>query len=54
MSKDAAAIKALAELGIYNQELSPEQEEMLKRALHSEEQFLYDVENLFQEDPPSK
>lgn len=47
-SKDAAVIKALAELGIHKQpDLSPEQEDMLKRALDPEEQFLHDVEKLF-------
>ncbi len=55
MNKDSAVVLSLAELGLLSdQELSPEQEEMLKRALDSEEQFLYDVENLFSEDPTSK
>lgn len=48
MKKDAAVIKALALAGLHKeQQLSPEQEEMLRRALDPEEQFLHDVEKLF-------
>lgn len=51
MSKDAAVIKALTQAGLRDeQELTPEQEEMLKRALDPEEQFLHDVEQLFTKD----
>lgn len=46
--KDAAVIKALTQIGLRpEQELTPDQEELLKRALDPEEQFLYDVEQLF-------
>lgn len=46
--KDAAVIKVLADIGMTDEpELSPEQEEQLKRALDPDEQFLYDVEKLF-------
>jgi len=55
---EAEIIKSLAELGIYDKELTPEQEQMLNRALDSEEQFLQDVEALFRNsnspDPSSK
>ena len=45
--KDAEVIKALAELGLHDEELTPEQEEMLRRATHPDEFFLDDVEKLF-------
>lgn len=45
---DAKAQKALAELGLRSEvPLTPEQEQMLQRALDPEEQYLYDVERLF-------
>lgn len=45
---DATIIKALAELGhIEEPVLSPEQEEMLARALDPEKEFLHSVEELF-------
>ena len=50
--KDSAVIKALAELGLRKEkELSPEEEEALKRALDPEEQFLDDVQRLFTHQP---
>lgn len=50
--KDAAVIKALTQAGLRDDpQLSPEQEEMLKRALDPEEQFLHDVERLFNKTP---
>lgn len=46
--KDAAVIKALAELGIREDpELSPEEELLLKRALDPEEDFYSNVEQVF-------
>lgn len=55
MNKDSAVVLSLAELGLLaQQELTPEQEEMLKRALDPEEQFMHDVENLFKDDPTPK
>lgn len=46
--KDASVQKVLAELGLKEQpKLSPEQEEILKRALDPELQFQHDVERLF-------
>lgn len=48
MKKDAAVIKALTLAGLRDEpELTLEQEDMLRRALDPEEQFLYDVERLF-------
>ena len=42
--KDAATLKALAELGLRDDtELSPEQEDMLRKAMNPEEQFLDDA-----------
>lgn len=47
--KDAAVIKVLADIGYADEpELTPDQEEQLKRALDPDEQFLHDVEKLFQ------
>lgn len=49
---DAAVIKALADAGVIEEpELSPEQEEMLARALDPEKEFLHKVENLFKTTP---
>ena len=49
--KDAAVIKALAELGLHKEvPLTPEQENLLKRALDPEEEFLSQVEQIFQRD----
>lgn len=46
--KDAAIIKALAELGFQQEpELTPEQEEQLELALDPKLQYLKDVEDLF-------
>jgi len=46
--KDAATIKALAELGLRKEpELTDDQLEMLKRAQNPEDFFLDDVEKLF-------
>jgi len=48
IDKDAAAITALAELGMYDDEpLDDDQLEMLQRALNPDDFFLDDVENLF-------
>lgn len=47
-SKDAAAIKALAELGLRKEiPLTPEQEQLLRQALDPHEQYLADIERLF-------
>jgi len=52
--KDAAVEKVLSDIGIREEpDLTPEQEELLKRALDPEEQFLHDVEKLFN-NPPEK
>ncbi len=52
--KDAAVIKVLNDIGYTEEpELSPEQEEMLKRACDPEQQFLYDVKNLFNQSDKS-
>jgi hypothetical protein len=49
--KDAAVIKALAELGLHKEEpLTPEQESLLKRAVDPEEEFLHQVQQIFQRD----
>lgn len=46
--KHAAVIKVLTQIGLTPEpKLTPEQEELLKRALNPEEQFLHDVEQLF-------
>jgi hypothetical protein len=46
--KDAAAIKALAELGLRNEvPLTPEQERMLQIALDPNEQYLEDLFKIF-------
>ena len=46
--KDAAIEKILHELGHKSEpDLSPEQEEMLQRALDPEKQYLHDIERLF-------
>lgn len=48
MKKDAAVEKILHELGLKQEpELTPEQEELYKRAIDPEAQYLYDVERLF-------
>lgn len=45
---DAKVIKVLTDLKLRKeQQLSSEQEQILKRALDSEETFLHDVEKLF-------
>ena len=50
--KDAAVIKALAELGLRQEvPLTPEQEDMLRRALDPYEQYLEDIVKVF---TPSK
>lgn len=52
MKKDAAVIKALTQAGIRpEQELTPEQEEILQRALDPEKQYFYDIEQLFSKPP---
>jgi len=49
--KDCAVEKVLAELGLRNEpELTAEQEEMLKRALDPEQEYLYQVKKLFSQD----
>lgn len=49
---DASVFKALVDSGAIEQpELTPEQEEMLARALDSEKEFLHKVENLFKTTP---
>ena len=46
--KDASVIKVLADLNLSDKtELTPEQEELLKLAMDPDEQFLHDVETLF-------
>ena len=46
--KDAAITKILSDVGCEEEpELTPEQEEMLQRALNSEKDFLDSVEELF-------
>jgi hypothetical protein len=46
--KDAEVIKALAEIGCRDETpLTPEQEEMMRRAIEPEKFFLDDVEKLF-------
>lgn len=50
--KDAHVTKILADLGLKDQpELTPEQEEMLKRALDPELQFAHDIKRIFNQDP---
>ncbi len=45
---DAAVIKALADAGLSEEpELSPEQEELLARALDPEKEYLHKVKELF-------
>lgn len=49
--KDCAIEKVLAELGLRDEpELTPEQEEMLQRALDPEKEYLHQVKKLFSED----
>ena len=46
--KEAAIIKALAELGLYKEQpLTAKQEQLFKRAIDPEEEFLAQVEQLF-------
>jgi len=46
--QDAAVIKILSDIGLEEEPtLSPEQEEMLTRALDPEKQFIHSVEQLF-------
>jgi hypothetical protein len=50
-SKDAAAIKALSELGLRKEvPLTPEQEQILKQALDPQEQFYADIIRIFDVD----
>lgn len=49
-SKDAKIIKALAELGLRNQELTSEQEEMFQRVKNPEAFFLDDIKKLFKKE----
>jgi len=52
MDKDSAVIKVLSDIKLRDEpELTPDQEEMLRRALDPDLQFLDDVEKLFN---PSK
>ena len=47
-NKDAHVQKILAELGLKQEpKLTPEQEELLRRALDPEEQFLHDIKRIF-------
>jgi len=49
--KDLTIIKVLSDLGLRSEpELSPEQEDMLQRALDPELQFIHDVQKLFKKD----
>lgn len=49
--KDAKVIKALADLGLHPEAtLSPEEEDMLRKAMDPHEQFLDDVEALFKQE----
>lgn len=49
-NKDAVITKVLADLGLRDeQELTPEQEQDLRRAINPEDTFLDDVEKLFKE-----
>lgn len=48
-NKDAAIIKALTQAGARDERpLTPEEEEILQRALDPEKQYLHDIERLFQ------
>ena len=50
--KDAAVIKALADLGLREDpELTPEEEEQLRVASDPELQYLQDIEDLFSKNP---
>ncbi len=52
---EAKVIKALADLNIGEQpSLTPEQEDMLARALDPEKEFLHSVEKLFNYTPSKK
>jgi len=52
---EAAVIKVLADLNIGDEPtLTPEQEDMLARALDPEKEFLHSVEKLHNQDPPKK
>lgn len=47
-NKDAAIIKALVQAGVRKEpELSLDQEDMLKRALDPNEEYLYRIEQVF-------
>ena len=49
--QDAAIIKILSDVGVKEEPtLTPEQEEMLARALDPEKDFLHSVEQLFNKD----
>jgi len=48
--QDAAVIKVLSDIGEEEPTLSPEQEEMLARALDPEKEFMHSVERLFNKD----
>ncbi len=53
--QDAAVIKILSDIE-YTEEptLSPEQEDMIARALDPEKEFLHSVEKLFSKNPSKK
>ena len=51
-SEEAEVFKVMAELGLHNPVLQPDQEEMLKRALDPDSFFLDDVERLFTDQTP--
>lgn len=47
-NQDSTVIKILSDMGMTEEpELSPEQEEILQRALDPEKEFLHSVEKLF-------
>ncbi len=49
--KDAEVYKALVELGLYKEiPLTPDQEMLFKRAVDPEEEFLHQVQQIFQRD----
>ena len=54
-NQDPAIIKILSDMGMAEEpELSPEQEEILQRALDPEKEFLHSVEKLFNTKKSSK
>lgn len=49
--KDVAVIKSLAELGLYKEiPLTSDQELLFKRSIDPEEEFLHQVQQIFQRD----